>query len=250
MLDILKKNFNKTELKILSPIITALCEDQLLNQQHLRDLLYLKKNVKRRIDMIQGKLGNHIYTGMNFNQFVTAMCVGIEKNNKPAKRRLDMVQRLQTCYTQLMRGRSEKFEKLEQEVQKLRFNETIICRNRFRDMISLMGMTLDETEKKLIREMFQLLRNWEYGDFNPCINLKGGGAIDAFLVKDVEKVKKIINNNIGKKWCPVHYKSQKSSDLDKNGSKKEMFSPVKENEKETGSLHGEERAEVPHSGER
>jgi len=56
------------------------------------------------------------------------------------------------------------------------------------------------------------------------------------------------------KWFPVHYKTQESSDLDKKGSKesaaKDMLSPVKENEKETGSLHSEERAEVPHSGER
>ena len=58
------------------------------------------------------------------------------------------------------------------------------------------------------------------------------------------------NKNIGKKWCPVRYKTQESSDLDKKGSKDDMLSPVKENEKETGCLHSEERAEVPHSGER
>ena len=246
MLQELTKNFNKAECEILSPCFMAICEDQQLNQQHLRDLLFLKKNAKRRIDMIQKKLGDHVCTGMTFDQFVTAMCVGMEKNNTPAKRRLKLVLDLQNYTTQYMKARSEKCERLEQEVQKLRFDATAIPKNRFRDMISLMGMTLDETKKDLIRKMFQRLRNWYYGDFKPCIDLKGGGMIDAFLVKDVENVKKIVEKNIGKTWCPVHYKNQKSSDLDKN----ELLSPVKENEKETGSLHSEERAEVPHSGER
>ena len=246
MLDLLYSKFNEAELKILSPCIAAICEDQLLTQMHLRNLLYLKNNAQRRINMIAKKLGHHVCTGMTFNQFVTAMCVGMEKNNNPAKRRLKLVLDLQKYTTQYMKARSEKCERLEQEVQKLRFHATAIPKNRFRDMISLMGMTLDETKKDLIREMFQRLRNWNYGDFTPCIDLKGGGMIDAFLVEDVERVEEFVEKSIGKKWCPVHYKNQKSSDLDKN----DLLSPVKENEKETGSLHSEERAEVPHFGER